>query len=100
MREILDLEASTAPDDNTTIPAKGDVVVRRDEMPAAARGRSRRRRPVSHPVRKNHEQFQLCMGSQFYSEWCASGLGQALISLSFMPISPTLRRGLGILFAL
>jgi hypothetical protein len=33
MREILDLEATTAPDDNTTIPAKGDAVVRRAEMP-------------------------------------------------------------------
>jgi hypothetical protein len=33
MREILGLEASTAPDDNTTILAKGDAVVRRAEMP-------------------------------------------------------------------
>ena len=65
-REILGLNASTAPDDNTPRVIKAHAVVRLLGYPSAAReaevGADSRRTKA----RQNLKQFQLCMNSYFF----------------------------------
>jgi hypothetical protein len=71
VREILGVNASTAPDDNTPRVIMAHAVMRLLGYPWRC-VRPKSVPTVAKPMAyENYKQFQLCMSSWFYSEWRA-----------------------------